>query len=416
MAVTFNGVTKRITVSGLSDFTTVNVESDIYSAWKTWVRTSDNAKYKQALRPVGGDPIGGTQTVPPYFFLMYNWKVEVSGIQNLTFNTNLYCDEATNLTTNPFLITNNGSVISKTSDAPVNTIQVSSISQVMEYEGRVYLDAESGTNSTVYPAGTRAQPCKTLTEAMTIGDRMNINSVMIAGEIPLDQDVSGWEFTSWKNGKIDLNNQTCMATRFRECKLYGIQHVDSVALVYDCRIEDITGIQGVYERCKFMPTVDITIGTGDVNLYDCKGQVGGDFVTFDFTAGGSLYAKDFTGNISVKNSTSMGVEAQMSFLAGMCQVESSVTGGVFVPTGAVRVINQATPPAVVVETGALATPSTVRDELDDVGEKVTDIHQSHFNKRSWDQSGNTITIYDDDGVTPLHVFDTNSDMSEITPQ
>ena len=38
------------------------------------------------------------------------------------------------------------------------------------------------------------------------------------------------------------------------------------------------------------------------------------------------------------------------------------------------------------------------------------------NKRVWDKVANTVTVYDDDGVTPLQVFDVNEDLSEITPQ
>jgi hypothetical protein len=44
------------------------------------------------------------------------------------------------------------------------------------------------------------------------------------------------------------------------------------------------------------------------------------------------------------------------------------------------------------------------------------LHEAHYHKRKWDKVGNIITIYDSDKTTPLHVFDTNSDMSEITPQ
>jgi len=48
--------------------------------------------------------------------------------------------------------------------------------------------------------------------------------------------------------------------------------------------------------------------------------------------------------------------------------------------------------------------------------KLTEVHRAHFNKRAWDKTGNTVTIFDADGITVLHVFDTNSDLSEITPQ
>ena len=48
--------------------------------------------------------------------------------------------------------------------------------------------------------------------------------------------------------------------------------------------------------------------------------------------------------------------------------------------------------------------------------RLTELHQSAFNKRTWDKVGKTLIIYDTDGITPLHVFDTNDDLSQITPQ
>lgn len=123
MTISFNGITKQITVSDLAQFSTVNVKDDIYSGWKNWAVAGDNAKYELALRPVGGDPTEGTQSVPPYFFLMNNWKIVINGIQNLKFDTNLYCDANTNTTINPFILTN-ASVINKVSDAPVNIITI----------------------------------------------------------------------------------------------------------------------------------------------------------------------------------------------------------------------------------------------------------------------------------------------------
>jgi len=48
--------------------------------------------------------------------------------------------------------------------------------------------------------------------------------------------------------------------------------------------------------------------------------------------------------------------------------------------------------------------------------KVDDLHKAHFNRRKWDKVADTVTLYADDGVTPLYVFDTDDDMSELTPQ
>ena len=47
---------------------------------------------------------------------------------------------------------------------------------------------------------------------------------------------------------------------------------------------------------------------------------------------------------------------------------------------------------------------------------LTKIEQSIYNKRKWDKTGNTVTIYDTDNTTPLYIFDTDADLSEITPQ
>ena len=116
--ISFNGTTKIISISGIANSTVIDVERDIYSSWKVWVLEGDNIKYPQALRTIGGDSTGGVLTIPPYFFLMNNWKIQIDGITNLTFYTNLYCEETTNTNIDPFLVINNGSVVNKISDSP----------------------------------------------------------------------------------------------------------------------------------------------------------------------------------------------------------------------------------------------------------------------------------------------------------
>jgi len=115
MAVSFDGAARRMVVTGVSK---VDVQRDLYSAWKHWLILSDNAKYLQAVRPVGGDDIGDGQKSPAYFFLMNDWKVLVDGII-VKFILNLYCEEATNSNYFPFIISNNGAVSYKVSDSPI---------------------------------------------------------------------------------------------------------------------------------------------------------------------------------------------------------------------------------------------------------------------------------------------------------
>ena len=70
MAITFDPVNKRIVL----DSTYVEVK-DIYSRWKEWVQTGDNAKWPQAFRAIGGDPLGSGLYISLYTFLLNGWRL-----------------------------------------------------------------------------------------------------------------------------------------------------------------------------------------------------------------------------------------------------------------------------------------------------------------------------------------------------
>jgi hypothetical protein len=70
MAITFDPTNKRIILG--SAFVST---SQIYSRWKEWVQTADNAKYLPAFRAIGGDPLGGALYVSLYLFLQNGWKI-----------------------------------------------------------------------------------------------------------------------------------------------------------------------------------------------------------------------------------------------------------------------------------------------------------------------------------------------------
>jgi hypothetical protein len=89
--VTFDGDNKLILVN--NGITELDVKIDLYSDWKEWVVLSDNSKYEQAMRSVGGDPLTGTQNLGATFFLMNGWRiVPYSGDHRLTITGNLYTD------------------------------------------------------------------------------------------------------------------------------------------------------------------------------------------------------------------------------------------------------------------------------------------------------------------------------------
>jgi hypothetical protein len=88
MAVTFDGPNLRINLSAIED---LDAQIDLYEAWKQWVLVGDNAKFPPAFDTIGGDAIGATTEVSPYFFLRNDlgWKIkapEATGTINIEGN------------------------------------------------------------------------------------------------------------------------------------------------------------------------------------------------------------------------------------------------------------------------------------------------------------------------------------------
>lgn len=91
MSVTFDGTNKLI-ICG-SGTTSLDAEIDLYSEWKEWVSASDNSKYLEAMRTVGGDPTTGSNSIAPYFFLINGWRIRPQEANHtLTVTGNLFVD------------------------------------------------------------------------------------------------------------------------------------------------------------------------------------------------------------------------------------------------------------------------------------------------------------------------------------
>ena len=91
MPATFDGDNLRIILT--TGTTEVDVEADLYSAWKEWVKLYDYAKYPKAFDTTGGDPTTATEAVAPYFFLRNDLGWRIRGPEEdttITFTGNLF--------------------------------------------------------------------------------------------------------------------------------------------------------------------------------------------------------------------------------------------------------------------------------------------------------------------------------------
>ena len=87
---TFDGPNLYVTLPSIGAFDT---QTNIYSAWKEWVRQGDNAKYYPAFDAVGGDEVGSGQSVAPYFFCRNDlgWRIKMPEANGeITVSGNLF--------------------------------------------------------------------------------------------------------------------------------------------------------------------------------------------------------------------------------------------------------------------------------------------------------------------------------------
>ncbi len=336
---------------------------DIYKEIRTLRATDEDLrKYDLFMSASGFEPKGGGKYTERIAKLLYGAKiVPYDTSHELTIIGTLLTDAGTSgidcFNRTPLSPSTGVDINYIPPQVEVVTLEVSQIAYSLELNGRVYLDVNNGSDSGDHLA-TIARPVKTLNRALVICNEQNISTIMLAGTLVLDQAVDGKEFISWKNGKIDFNNQSCVATRFRELKLFGIQHA-SLALIFDCRIDNVTNLRGVLQDCKFVNT-SIVVGA-ELNMYNCKSQTQGAPIVFDVANGSDIHSKDFTGNIDIINSVDATNQIQMTFFAGMVDFNATNVAGVAVVSGHARITDTSGPSMVIVD-GTSATVDGMTEE------------------------------------------------------
>lgn len=87
--VTFDGVNRYILIN--PGETIIDIQRDIYSAWKEWSLYEDNVKYLPALSTVGGEPTVAGQRLDVTYFLINGWRIKpFSGAYSLNLIGNIF--------------------------------------------------------------------------------------------------------------------------------------------------------------------------------------------------------------------------------------------------------------------------------------------------------------------------------------
>jgi len=340
MKVAFNGVNKEIVV--LPGIEQLNVQVDLYSDWKEWVRLSDNAKYPAAFRTFGGDPTIQGQFAPSYYFLINGWKLIAEDV-SVEIGTNLYTENE------PIVEITNSAVSIRNSDAA--TIDTS-LDESLDYSGTVNINTRIGVSSTLYPAGTIAQPVNNLQDAITIADFYGISNFSVRGDIVIDQPVENFNFygSEFAPGLV-FTGLTVSECRFFDFNILGTMSIPQSTNVYleRCGVSDLYGFNGViYQSTMLGGTLTLspnhqpkilliseTVAT-NLNSPDHIIEIPGG--TYSTGTGSAFYTSNinvrhYAGEIGLSGSFGTGSRAEFDMNPGKVNLLSGITGGEIVIRG-----------------------------------------------------------------------------------
>ena len=383
---TFNGPDALIHLNTTGSFSVL----DLYSRWKDWLLISDNTKYYQAFRYVGGDPTVGADSLGITYFLMNGWRIDPVNVDHrLQVDGNLFTNEGDS----PFYYDPNIASITvqienKVSNLTDATVIESSLSLGLDYNGIFYLDPINGVSGSTHPVGTSVQPGNNITQAEIITELYGIHKYLLANDLTIKngQNLDGH---SWEGqvANVIINFESGSSAQnafFHKMKLTGNLSNDAI-YASNCYLNDLTGFTGLIQNCGLSSSLSPGHGT-PLTFDGCFSTVpGSDSPILDFLNHDEEHLVNFraySGGIRYSNNINAGLISTVDFVAGKFNVDSSMVNG-FVSVRGVGKINN-TGATTTFETGSLIWNqgettqeiSDISSSLTVIGDDVTEISSS----------------------------------------
>jgi len=399
---------------------------ELYNQIKDYEGQMLNLEEPQICKASGKEPLGGGVLVGITLTLLYGWRLRFEARPG---PTTVVCDitggnlvgqnegpnEANPTFGNP-VAPSAYVTVTKTSSASATLSELQAI-QFASYNGGVTLDVLSAYSGTDFPVGTPQEPVNNLDDAYSIAQARGFTTIFVIGDLTI---TSGNDYTAMTFIGESVSKSTISITaaanvykaEFYEAHIEGT--LDGLAQVKECEIHDLDYVSGYLERCVLAPGTVTLGGTQEAHFLDCWSGVPGTATpTIDLGGSGQALAmRNYNGGILLTNKT--GSESvSIDLASGQVKIDqATVTGGTIVVRGDGKVIDSVTGDWM--PSGTYNGMTLVNETSS--GKMLQMIHEAHFNRRVWDKNGNVITIYAEDGTTPLYQFDTNADLSQITPQ
>jgi hypothetical protein len=375
----FDGESSRIKCQNTSSFTM----TEVYSRWKDWVLTSDNAKFLRAFRFVGGDPTVSGRSLGITYFLMNNWRiVPFTGSldYDLDVEGNLFLDEATNSVSasNPYEFPG---VLVRQSVSNLTDAQVleSDINKRLDYTNdTVFLDPIGGVSGSLHPVGTSASPVNNEAQALQLMGTYGLQHVVVQGHYTLSKNWDGKEII----GETQMVNLTIDSASLNNTKISNISltgYIDSTRFMVErSLVYDLTYQNGWFDTCGLSGSLCMINTQPNATFFSCFSMVpgtGSPLLDFAGSSNSLVNIRMYSGGIRFKNYASSTNISTVEFTAGRMNIDPTCSDGLLSVRGTAYL--NGTGSGVNLETGSLFNPVFFSRKIDDMATKTKDIHLVH---------------------------------------
>jgi hypothetical protein len=430
----------------------INVAVDLYSDLKeAWQANVVLRTMRLPMRSVGGDPLP-VDSLGATYFLNSEWKIRVyNGDHRLVVTGNLYSEDGTSVFLpsidphNVFVESTVSNIVDRVSvggggnvGAQVWGAAVTDYTDPGSFgealiTNDVVVNTTSGSAGQAWPIGTYGTPSNNISDAIAIATKRKVSKLVFLSDVTLNSNMIGYELIgAGYNTTLTLGGFDISSSTFRNIEVTGT--MAGAATFYDCNIINVTNFNGTAHRCGLDGTITPATNAS-INYHQCYSTVEGT-VTINFTNGApnNINNTSFDGIINIINMTDAGIDTGIGSDGGHVVVDNSNTDGTLTLRGTgiltdnsagATIINEMVSNSSVADkvwdetrtdhltvgstgealSNILADTTQLRLDVIDIETLVTTLLKYESNRTEIDKTAKTLTVYDDNGTTPLQVFD-----------
>lgn len=250
--------------------------------------------------------------------------------------------------------------------------------------------------------GSQRTPFNNITDAVDAAEADDIRDLIVYSDIVIDRQLKNFRIHGVGTPTVDCNNQNLAGSEFLHCAMDGA-YTGSIT-VQESLLKNNFWLNGYFERCGLAGDLFCVDG-GNVLVTGCMSVIPGlgrPTISMNGAGTSQLSVRDNNGGLTIKDCNNALDKVTAEVNVGSLTFDSSCTNGEMVARGVCKFIDQTN--------GASVTDETIKPS------EAREVHRGMYNKSWWDKNNNLLYIYDDDGVTPIAVFDTDATLTLKDPQ